>query len=83
VAVSGQSLVSLFNAATDAGEQRDPTALAEARTVAERLAEGLAAACVVDARRLLEHCEELMRANTATPSLQREPSPAVCPICGR
>jgi uncharacterized protein with NRDE domain len=73
---STQSLVQLYNAASDAEQRRDVEALTAARTLAQQLAEVLDDRLRADGQRLVELCTQL---------LQRIMPPAKpsCPACGR
>jgi hypothetical protein len=78
---SAESLVQLFNVASEAEQQRDLAALSHACQVAKRLAETLGDGLAADAVRLLEHCQDLLAQvqMAATPT----GSAATCPGCGR
>jgi hypothetical protein len=81
---SAESLVQLFNAASDAEQQRDIDALSRACQIAKRLTETLGNGLAADAVRLLEHCNELLaHVQTATPAPPRGAGAATCPGCGR
>ena len=81
---SADSLVQLFNVASEAEQQRDVEALTHACQVAKRLAETLGNGLAADAVRLLEHCNELLaRVQTAEPTPPTSEGAATCPSCGR
>lgn len=81
---SASSLVQLFNAASEAEQQRDVDALTRACAVARRLTEVLGDGLAADAVRLLEHCDKLLARVKATPP-DAAPRPGIpaCPGCGR
>ncbi|SRR5579884_1640128 len=77
--VTAQSLVRLYNAATEAEHRRDLAALAEARELAQRLAAVVDAPLALEARRLVALCAELLERVEETVAS----TAATCPACGR
>jgi hypothetical protein len=80
---SAESLVQLFNAASEAEQRRDVDALTRACVLAKRLVEALGNGLAADATRLLDHCQELLARIQATATTPTRPGAATCPSCGR
>lgn len=81
---SAGSLVLLFNAASEAEQQRDVEALTRACAVARRLTETLGNGLAADALRLHDLCNDLLtRVQSIEPETARRPAVATCPGCGR
>ena len=84
---SAESLVQLFNAASEAEQRRDVDALTRACVLAKRLVEALGNGLAADAIRLLDHCQELLAriqaTATATATTPTRPGAATCPSFGR
>jgi hypothetical protein len=83
--VSAQSLVLLFNAASDAEHARDIATLADVLDVAREIARTADPSLQTDAERLLEMCEQsLLRAREqgGAPGGPKAGGGSVCPDCG-
>jgi hypothetical protein len=84
-AVSPQSLVLLFNAASDAEHARDTAALEDILAVAGQTARTADQALRADAERLLEMCEQSLLRARAPGGASGGPqagAASVCPDCG-
>ncbi|HZT53781.1 MAG TPA: hypothetical protein VE995_05320 [Gaiellaceae bacterium] len=81
---TAESLVQLFNLASEAEQRRDVALLTRACAVARRLAEAPGDGLSADARRLVDLCDELLArvaaSEAAGPGLAPKPR---CPGCGR
>ncbi len=81
---SAQSLVQLFNVASEAEQRRDVEVLTRACAVAKRLTEVLGNELAADALRLLELCnEQLTGLRSGAGEEGSRPGKLTCPACGR
>ena len=81
---SAASLVQLFNAASEAEQQRDVPTLTRACALAQRLAASAGNDLAADANHLLDLCNELLaRVQTSDAESHVQPAADSCPGCGR